>query len=253
MHRHHYIIKMFIALCIAGEASADNQFGTQETDLLNTLSAIARYSPLEGAYSHGSIGATFGVGTHSYNDVPASSLQQHHMHMDDSDDKQDMRASHMYIVKGLALPIDVGVSLGATQDDQISIVGGHIQWTVFEGFRVPAVAFRAAHKRLFGLNDAEVSATRVDVVVGTNLMNFLTVYGFTGMQRNDVTLNSAAYFQYGLTAQPENLDYRKVWLSKAHAIGIRALVIPPLLALTAELQLDSATGQSVAAKISLDI
>lgn len=242
-----------VALFVTSTLRADPSFGDQETALLNYLSAVSRYSPLEGAYSHGSIGATFGVGVENHSNIEANALQRHHLHMEETEANQNVSSPKIYFTKGSFLPVDFGFSIGATQDDHISMAGAHAQWSIFEGFRLPAVAVRASYNQLFGMKDAEMQSTRGDLVISTNIWSFFTIYGTTGIQRNNVTLNSASYFQYGLTTAPENRDYSKSWISKSHAIGLRALVIAPFLAATAEMQFDSNNGQSLAGKVSLDI
>ncbi len=251
-----HLIPVIVYLFIAPQLSAQEEvmnFAQQEAALLNNLAAINRYSPLEGAYSHGSIGATLGLGIQNHAEIKTNTLQHHHLYIDQSQPAQKLSTKKMYFIKGSTLPVDFGFSLGSTQDDQISMAGAHAQWSVFEGFRMPALALRGSYNKLFGLKDAEMQSTRVDVIASTSMFSFFSAYIASGAQRNVVMLNSAAYFQYGLVTQPENQDYQKTWWSRSHAIGLRALLIPPVLGATLELQLDEAAGRSIAGKISLDI
>lgn len=51
------------------------------------------------------------------------------------------------VTKGTPLPLDIGAILAATPDGSTQQVGAHLQWTLFEGFRLPAISARTSWLR----------------------------------------------------------------------------------------------------------
>jgi hypothetical protein len=55
----------------------------------------------------------------------------------------------LHVSKGFPLPLDVGLILGSISDGQAQQAGGHVQWTIYEGFRMPALSLRGTLMRTY--------------------------------------------------------------------------------------------------------
>lgn len=97
------------------------------------------YSPVDPAGSKGSQSLALGFGVASPMARGTSNDAREESVVPASGDV--LRA---YLTKGLPVPLDVGVMMGTSQGGEFQQIGTHLQWTMFEGFRLPALTLRAA-------------------------------------------------------------------------------------------------------------
>lgn len=114
-------------------------------------SQLNYYSPTEGFHSKGSYGLHLGIGAVA--PIP-----------DQKDDSQEFTEieqpkPRIFIGKGTAWPVDLGASLSVLEGKKAMQGGVHMQWTVFEGFQLPSIAFRASRSMLSNYHEVKELTT----------------------------------------------------------------------------------------------
>ena len=89
---------------------------------------------------------------------------------------------------GLFYPLSGGLSI-ANLPGTGSQVSANLQWTLYEAFKLPAVAIRASHSRLQGLQNTSFSSSGVEALSSWGWKN-LTIYGGLGAIKNKGYLKS---------------------------------------------------------------
>jgi hypothetical protein len=154
--------------------------------LSEDLGAALSYKALVPAEALGVIGFDIGVG------VTATELQ----HRDvlakaagGADVPKALPVTSVRVVKGLPFNIDIGASLGRVPTTSTTTTGGELRWAfVPGGILTPAIAVRASHARLSGLDQLKASSTGLDVSISKGFL-FATPYlGFGSVTtRSQVT------------------------------------------------------------------
>ena len=160
------------------------------TNLFQDLAKINRYSPVEGAGSHGSLGFSLGLGI-QYSPWSNQSVLQESTFHEESESSDGASVPKLYLTKGLYWPIDVGISIGNMSEGQITQLGGHLQWTIFEAFRLPALALRGSFNQLSGLNNASFSSLSASSVLSFSLFRVVTLFAEYGIARNSGSIEIA--------------------------------------------------------------
>lgn len=225
-------------------------------NFLRYLSHLNRYSPLEGAGSHGSIGSSLGLGV-GINPVEHAdnSLYEDRLAMPNGEgNRSSLIISKLMLTKGLRWPVDFGFTFGTTQASRISQLGGHIQWTAYERFQMPAVALRGVYARMYGIHNTEFSTYGSEVAISYGFLRYFTAYATYGWQYNTAALQMSAADQSVYFLNETGGGDRRIkenWFSPSQIIGMRVMVVPPFVATTFEMQASSGVPHSYAAKISL--
>ncbi len=162
---------------------------------------INQYSPVEGFESHGSFGWHVGLGI-----VQSNALSQVSSPLESKAEPTPTSAPQqvprIFLTRGTNWPLDYGISLARINEKSAKQVGGHLQWTLFEGFQKPAVAVRISHMQLAGLPGLKTLQTD-SAILGLS-------YGFL------------RYFSFalGMGQQRHRLDIRP--LEENNLFGLRA-------------------------------
>lgn len=138
----------------------------------DSWSQLNHYSPAEGFHSKGSYGLHLGIGALAPESVPNTENVS-------KDDRGEMHQTRprFYISKGTAWPVDFGASLSLIQGTKKAMQGGvHVQWTVFEGFSVPSVAFRASRSMLTNYQEVKrLTSDSLELGISYGLIRYVIV------------------------------------------------------------------------------
>jgi|GEM_PF-2553413 len=162
---------------------------------------INQYSPVEGFESHGSFGWHVGVGIIRSNVLSQSSYPLESK-AEPTPTSAPQQVPRIFLTRGTDWPLDFGASLARINEKSARQIGGHVQWTLFEGFQKPAVAVRISHMQLDGLPGLKNLQTD-SAILGLS-------YGFL------------RYFNFalGIGQQRHRLDIRP--LEENNVFGLRA-------------------------------
>lgn len=114
-------------------------------------SQLNYYSPTEGFHSKGSYGLHLGVGAVAPTPSHESESQEF--------TELEQPKPRIFISKGTAWPVDFGASFSILEAKKAMQGGLHMQWTIFEGFQLPSVAFRASRSMLSNYHEVKELTT----------------------------------------------------------------------------------------------
>ena len=143
--------------------------------LSEDLGAALSYKALVPAESLGVLGFDIGVG------VTATELQ----HRDvlskaaaGADVPKALPVASVRVVKGLPFNIDIGAALGRVPTTGATTAGGELRWAfVPGGVLTPAIAVRASHSQLSGIDQIKASSTGLDVSISKGIAMFTPYAG----------------------------------------------------------------------------
>ncbi|NRA67043.1 MAG: hypothetical protein HRU19_21320 [Pseudobacteriovorax sp.] len=198
---------------------------TPLTDQIKDLAKINQYHSLEPGFAKGSLGTRFGLGaeevlTDSY---PSESI---------GSEPGSIQFAHAYFHKGTPWPLDVGVVFSQAIDSDVTKVGSHLQYNVYQGLMMPSLGIRGNWSRTFGLDDAELESIGATAVLDYSLFRFFTVFVTSTIQDSEITLRRSSGF--ALT-QGENQRRHFKSLDQYQTVGLNIRVIPGTADLTAAL------------------
>lgn len=159
-----------------------SQAAEQQAHYDESWAEINQYSPVENFQSRGSYGWQIGVGLlqtgrtlEREEDDPSSP---------DPTLESPERIPRLTISKGTAWPIDFGLSLARfPEENQVWQYGGHVQWTLWEAFRLPTLALRLSRLETEGMS--AVSRLRTDTIqLGSSyaFLRYITLSAAVGLQ-----------------------------------------------------------------------
>ena len=121
-------------------------------------SQLNYYSPTEGFHSKGSYGLHLGLGA-----IASTASAPSEVVSDAGRQGTNETLPRFFLSKGTPWPIDFGLSFSLFQSTKKAIQGGaHLQWTVYEDFQLPSIAFRTSRSVLS--NYQEVKSLTTDAV-----------------------------------------------------------------------------------------
>jgi hypothetical protein len=206
-------------------------------DWLRFVGQMNRPTMAEPAGAHGTIGTTIGLGGEQVPTPEGAAA----MAGEELNKAPEAGAPHQlpmaWIVKGTPWPVDFAVSAGAAPDASLKVGAAHAQVTVFEQLGLPAVSLRAAHSRIFGLARTSVATTAADAVVSYGFLRYFSVYGALG----------AAKSTGAFDGQEES------WTEARRTVGLRVMVAPPFVSLTAEAGIDGGQVREAVGKLGVGI
>ena len=238
-------IAVTIAACGFPVSLLGGERADETDEFFAELASVNSASPIEGAGSHGTTGFTLGVG------VNAPSIDGENAHVQRQTTDKYIQPSgdrlyltKLYFTKGLFSPVDVGINFGTAQGSVVQQVGGYLQWTIFEAFRMPALALRATIARLSGLQDTSFSSAGATAVASWGFLGILTAYGSYGMNWNEAETRALAGESGDGAIEKSSFTTHPV------TVGLQANIVPPFVTIAAE-TLGDRTGRHYAAKISV--
>ena len=248
---------MYITLsyvCLSQPGSAEPIAQADVDDFFSYLSQLNRYSPVDGAGSHGSFGINLGVGASVASWKTGSGLHATAFEQDEISDDEAVMIPKIYLIKGTPWPVDLGLSFGKLSAADGSQASGHMQWTVFEALALPAIAARASYAALFGVNTTQFTSTAVDAMASYGFLRFFTAYAGYGIQRNQGRVDikaedTAAALRPSQTQESVTVD--KSFQSTSYILGLKVTVLPPFFTAAGEYQQGDSGYQSYAAKLNM--
>ncbi|MEY4630821.1 MAG: hypothetical protein RIQ81_941 [Pseudomonadota bacterium] len=194
------------------------------------------YMPVDPAGSKGSQSFAIGFGT-----VMNGAAGKNSDERSGSTDTVDS-LMRLHLTKGLPIPVDLGMILGASPNGRTQQAGGHLQWTVFEGFRLPAVSVRGAMMRTYAPRSPRDDGQSQDKVwrnshEDTRSLELIASWGFLGIL--------TPYAGAGQIHTGEDSSFQKV-------AGLEIQMMPPFARLSFEARTAFDTD-TLAAKISLGL
>ena len=218
------------------------------------LERVNRYTPIEGAGSHGSYGTHIGFGLNRYDSRPKAEnyYYQYVMNDEQPSSSESLDLTKAYLIKGSPWPVDIGLVFGSDNSTKISQLGGHVQWTLFEGLQLPAVALRGYYSRLLGLNDTQFSSYGVDSVVSYGIFRYFNLYVGGGAQYSYMEIKVIDTEETALAQLDQSSFHKSDKLtSYTSMLGIKANIVPALLSVAGEYHRSQDQKGSLAAKLSL--
>ena len=174
-------------------------------------------SPIETAGSHGAYGFKLGIGAQF---TPPNSSQNinNDLFLSTEAGTNDMTYfPKVYWSRGMNIPLNFGFSYGQSPD-QAEQWSGFAQWVVFEKFKWPAVALRAAISKLTGLSHSEITTYNSGAIISYGFLKYFNLYySFQG------TMHSAK----SITHENEAKSYS--WNDSNQTEGIEITIFPPFL------------------------
>lgn len=234
-------MKLFLYISLLAAILPSRQgYGEDIENYLDYLGQVNRFSPLEGAGSHGTFGIKVGVGLQmisSKNDGlserPQYSLQGQQI------EEQETLSPKLHFTKGTPFPIDFGGSFGLIENGKAHQWAGYLQWTLFEGLALPALAARYSYSKLTGAPKAEITTQSIDGILSYGFLRFFNLFVVAGRSIHESTV----YQDEGVITVGEVT-------SDHQGAGMEIMVIPPFTTLAIETQTDLKSYQSYYGKLS---
>jgi hypothetical protein len=184
---------------------------------------VNQYSPLEGYYSQGSFGWHLGMGAISVAD---------YSHRDAALEEKDTVVPRLFINKGTAWPVDLGLAASYLEQSKSWQYGGHIQWTIFEGFQIPSLAVRYSRSNLSKTDELEGLDTDA-LTLGTSygFLRYLSVSVAYGIQQERGSLRKDPD-ALSLLENVRETDWKEQ--RRVHSWGISIMPLTPFFRLSFE-------------------
>ncbi len=242
-NHHKCLTKVFQGFLVACWASTSALGETTSIDEgLIFLSHLTRGSALEGAGSHGSFGTHLGGGTSAH--LLPEKRELLSSLFGDKNTQESMSTPRLWLTKGLPLPIDLGMALAYAEGAFGASAYG--QWTVFEGFRRPALALRVAEGRLYGAKNVSLESTTSEAILSFGFLKLLTAYTNFGMAHHRGEVMQP--LELALTGDTPG-ETKKSWQEIVRRAGLQ--IGSPLMSLTGETTIYPGNLRDYAAKISI--
>ncbi|MCB9229953.1 MAG: hypothetical protein H6618_10120 [Deltaproteobacteria bacterium] len=216
---------------------------------IRRLTDLNTQSPTEPSWPHTGAGLLFGAGISKVS--PSKKNTQ--------TPEKDLLLQRWSLSGSLFYPLDMGLGFGkfTREPDQgrAGLVHGWLQWTAWEEFGWPALAFRLGHSRLYGLSNTEIRTwtgnsqiswgyRRLTAWIGSSA-SFHQIFGQLSESEPETDLTIDKHE----TAQPQQAGYQQSF--SLHAlIGAHLQLIPDLLNIAVERQ-HSRNQQTITFKVSL--
>lgn len=160
--------------CLLANENSSLSLNTPETfaQKRSAWSQLNYYSPTEGYHSKGSFGLHLGLGALA----PATSVADEGLSEEAREEMKETRP-RFFLSKGTAWPVDFGLSFSLLQGSKKAMQGGaHVQWTVFEGFQMPSIAFRASRSVLSNYQEVKnLTTDGLELGVSYGLVRYVIV------------------------------------------------------------------------------
>ncbi len=251
---------MALPLILSNAGSGFASIDAAATDeYFEFLARANDYSPLEHGGSHGTIGFGVGVGLAGYSAPTNSDVMREHWRGANQPVSQSQTAPLTQVViprfqihKGLPGSIDVGGGFGKDAFSKATLASGYMQWTIYEGFAMPAFAVRGGYNRVLGLATTDASSVTMEGVASYGFLRILTLYGTMGAGRHQIEVRSGAGFGSVMSLNGEYEDtVSRVLFRKSRSVGLKVQIIPALCDVSIESKRTGDAQGSYLAKISV--
>ena len=225
---------LLLSLVSPGSAAYSDISKGDSDDYFEFLTRANSYSPLEHAGSHGTIGIGIGLGLAAY-ETPSQPEMMRELWRGSGDSAAGNRPpeGRLYIPrlqvhKGLPWSVDVGMGLGQDRWTGANLMSAYSQWTIFEGFALPALALRGSYNRLMGLASTDSSSVTADAVGSFGFLRIFTVYGSYGAGRHQSRVSLGQGFGTSLAVDGQtDGEINRVLFRKSKSMGVQIQILPP--------------------------
>lgn len=201
----------------------------QITQYLNTVSSLNHGIALDGGGSLGADGTRFGLGLRRIKyDNKDNGLSNSNLYTNQKGGS-DYQVPFVMISKGIMDGLNVGLNFGSFSQHRVSMMQVHAQYTLFEKFRMPSIAWRIQHMTTFGLQSTTYQAWQTGPTLSYSPFSFVTLnirggWAFhTATVENDLLRQNVVY----LVNAAEQASYSKSWSTSYFAAGLSFLILPP--------------------------
>jgi hypothetical protein len=222
------------------------------------IERVSRVSPLEHAGSHGTMGVGIGAGISVHDmSVDERVLRAHWRAPGRNETSNQGRSGKTYIPrayfhKGLPMSLDFGLSYAQEPISKAVLVSTYGQWTIFEGFALPALAIRGGFNRLMGLATTDASVLATDLVASYGFLRIMTLYGVFGQGRYQTKIRSGDAYGTNLSLTTDDTDtVERVSARTTKSIGIQLQISPPFWTVAFESSQTGSGGASYVGKITV--
>jgi len=251
----------FGLLAILG-ISSTGQATSDVDEMFDTLAQANRFVSVEPAGSRGAIGTTLGVG------IVQTPIDQNPEIMDAQlngdfgrrDGAGTVESQRIWVTKGILTPIDIGLTAGTLGRGNARQLGGSVQVTLVEGFRMPALAIRAAHLRIDGMDETAFTTTGAEILAAWGILGWVTPWIGLGANQHDGRIETGLSGDGGylLTQNETTKDFTRKWTTAENTVGVIVALGSPFAQLALESRGNSLSGgsseqRSVAVRLSLGI
>lgn len=255
MWRSSLIFTVFSQFLFAQSALASANLSSEE--YFDFLARVNQFSPLEHAGSHGTVGIGLGVGIANYEAPRSSDAMSEHWRgtsqvVSQGDSSPDrIYIPRAYLHKGLPLSLDGGFGVGQDPSTNAMLYSGYLQWTVYEGFAMPAFALRGSASRLIGLATTDASSLVGEVLASYGFLRLFTVYGSLGFGRHQAIVRSGqGYGTVMALSDDASGEAQKVMLRRSKSLGLQIQLVPPFITVAFEGATQAQGPTSYLAKLS---
>lgn len=200
------------------------------------LSRLSSYSSLEPAFPKGSLGFRIGLGLDRYQDVSASEA---------SDKGEDLNLANIYIHKGTPWPIDFGILFSQGVGAGFQKIGAHIQWNVYQGFRLPSLSLRYSQASTKGPRKVKMESRQISVAVDYSILSLFTLFAKLGIESRRIEETETESYSLKAMTRSELIN------EFIQEIGLQVRIIPGYLDLTIAAQRSPDETDHVLAKLGL--
>jgi hypothetical protein len=197
----------------------------------NRFLANVNYAPsMDGAYSYGDIGSSVGLLVQSLtpqmnNAWFAENLPRHN--------QENFYLPSLMLTKGLPYNFNMGISLGHLHDTTVRKVSGFAQWTIFEGFRLPAFAVKGTYSQLSGLTTSTIRSNSLSLNASYSFLNYFTVFASTGIVTHTVETETSDAISIAITST-NDFESHDRFANNFYSLGCKVVVWAPYTSLALE-------------------
>lgn len=185
-----------------------------------TILALNHYTALQPAYTSGSLGMRVAVGYEKFA-WDSSPKVNRQVYIDPETDNGQTEFLTVLVNKGTRWPIDFSAQASQALGTDITKVGAHLQWSLFQGFKLPTIALRASGNRTWGLRSTEISGTSASAVIDYSLFSYFTAFYNLGWQSHQMKINYDSKPSFQLDSDsPE--DTQLTYRSETFGLLVRA-------------------------------
>jgi hypothetical protein len=137
------------------------------------------------------------------------------------------------LTKGLPYNFNLGVSLGHLHGTTVRKISGFAQWTIFEGFRLPAFAVKGAYSHLSGLTTSTIRSNSLSLNASYSFLNYFTVFASTGIAAHTVETETSDAISIAITST-NDFERHETFANNFYSLGCKVVVWAPYTSLAME-------------------
>lgn len=247
-----FSILYIVIAASAAQAEKLRNLSPLKEELAIALGHQNRVTPMEGAGAHGTAGWRLGVGI---TDVPMSdaSIKLMHDELKSSFEPARVPIPKVWMTKGLFYPLDFGLEAASSITLPYGHLGGYAQWTLFEEFRLPAIAVRTSFEYLYGAKDLDLRTRSIGMTTSWGYA-FLMAYCDLSLHDHEAHLvdQLARRDSYGIW-EPGPGKTQVSWKETTLDAGINVQIAPPFWQIGVSVGMSDLRPPSYQTKLSVGI